>query len=104
MTLELISIILSLAIYSRASNLARGKKLKKIFSSESFLFWQKLLGIYLAIWIAYFLITGNTFYWFMIIGLVMDGLFYLQPTPRTTEKLLMGYIALSVIAVIYSLS
>jgi hypothetical protein len=104
MILELISIVTSFLIYFRASSLAQGKKIKKLFTKEGFLFWQKSLAIYIALWITYFIIAENIFYWFMTIALVLDGLFYLQPTPRTTKKLLVAYTIFSIISIFYCLS
>jgi len=99
---NLILIFIPLALFLRASSLAEGKKIKKLFTGENFLIWQKVLALYLVAIIVYFVLINNYLYWFMIIALIIDGFFYLQPTPRTTKKLLFCYIILSVIAAMYS--
>ncbi len=99
---NIILIFVSLVLFLRASDLVEGKKTKKIFAGENFLIWQKVLALYLVTIIAYFVLTNNYLYWFMIIALIINGAFYLQPTPRTTKKLLFCYIILMIIAAAYS--
>lgn len=92
-------------MFYRASTFAQGKKLKKFFTVENCLFWQKFLAIYFVVVSIYYLaIDEKYFYWFFISNLIIDGLFYLQPTPRTTRKLLIGYIILNFMALLFIIS
>jgi len=105
MTIKIILVLVGFLMFYRASTLAQGKKLKKFFVFESFLFWQKFLAIYFTAVSIYYLAIGDKyFYWFFWSNLIIDGLFYLQPTPRTSQKLLIGYIILNFITLLVIIS
>lgn len=98
MIVKIFLVLLGILMFYRASNLAQGQKSKMIFKSESFLFWQKTMAVYFVAVSAYYLLTGEKyFYWFFGANLIIDGLFYLQPTPRTTRKLFTGFIILNIL-------
>jgi len=99
--MKIIIVLIGILIFYRASNLAQGKKLKKIFKAESFLFWQKILAIYFVGISIYYLLIGEIyFFWFFLANLILVGLFYLQPTPRTTRSLQFGFIILNLIVLL----
>ena len=101
MIIKILTVLSGALMFYRASRLAQGKKSKLIFKSESFLFWQKLMAIYFAAVSVYYLLLGTKYlYWFFWMNLIFDGLFYLQPTPRTTKKLFIGFVILNIITLL----
>jgi len=105
MIVKIVLVLVGFLVFYRASAFAQGKKLNKLFIFESFLFWQKFLAIYFTAASIYYLLIGEKyFYWFFWANLIIDGLFYLQPTPRTTRKLLIGFIILNFIALLVIIS
>lgn len=104
MIIKILSVVLGTFLFLRATSFVQGKNIKKLFGFEGFLFWQKVLGIYYFILLIYFVIFDNSyFYLFILINLILDGLFYLQPTPRTTNKLFYISLILNSLALLYVL-
>lgn len=98
------SILIGTAMFFRAVSLVLGKNTRKFFKSENFLLWQKILALYYFLLSLYliFLVSG-TFYWFYIANLILIGLFYLQPTPRTTKNIAFIFSLLNIIALIFAI-
>lgn len=90
--------LIATIIYLRASFLAQGKIKTKLFNNETFLIEQKIVAIFYAIGaLACFLVKLEYFGYLFVANLIITFLFYLQPTPRTTKKLLHIFILLNFI-------
>ena len=95
--------VLSVGLYFRSSFLAQGKSFTKIAKKESFLLWQKTIGVLLGIGFILSIVFYRTFFPYLFAAnLLILFLFYLQPTPRTTRALLWIFILTNIaLALIY---
>lgn len=80
---------LGATLYIRASQLAKGQGVRKIFKKESFLLNQQISATVFLLGLINAIIAQNKYSIYLFaVNLLILSLFYLQPTPRTTRKLL----------------
>jgi len=90
--------IIATGLYLRASSLAQGKVKTKFFAGETFLLEQKIIvSLYSIGAVVWFLMDFKYLGYLFLTNLIVTFLFYLQPTPRTTKKLLYIFILLNII-------
>ena len=90
--------LLAAIIYLRSSLQAIGRVKKKLFEKDGFLLGQQIIACLLALQAALaFIFSQKIIAYGAIANLIIDFLFYLQPTPRTTKKILWVFIILNII-------
>jgi len=90
--------IIATSLYLRASFLAQGKVKTKLFRSETFLLEQKITAVLYSLGaIVWFLMDFKYLGYLFLANLIVTFLFYLQPTPRTTKKLLYIFLFLNAV-------
>ena len=90
--------VVCLIVYVRASLLAWGGAKSKLFKNEGFLFWQKIIAIICALSaLGTFVFGLSIFGYVFLANFIINALFYLQPTPRTTKKLFYAFVLMNLI-------
>jgi len=96
--------VIGIIIYFRASYQAEGRVKSKLTNADNFITWQKFLALIFVVGEILSLISGQiSFIYLFAANLFILFLFYLQPTPRTTKKVLWVFILINVIFALYLL-
>jgi len=92
--------VLGIVVFIRGAQLTQGTKRRKIFKSESPIFYQKLMALlFVTMAIVAFFILQKFFAYTALINLLITAMFYLQPTPRTTKKLFYAFAIINAILI-----
>jgi len=95
-------LIISYLVVARGAFLAVGKASRKIGVWESFLFYQKVSAVlFIALALISYFYDVRIILYLSLVNLLLVGLFYIQPTPRTTKSIAVFFIVINILTLLW---